>query len=56
MPCINVPWLTLLECLRQLRQMGYTAHRLRTADGEHDANDWSVLVERTDGEPFDGRR
>lgn len=47
-PCINVPWRRLLQVLRLLRTMGYSAHRLRDADGEHDNNDWSVLVERTD--------
>jgi hypothetical protein len=48
-PCLNVPWTTLLEVLRQLRQMGYSADRRRDANGEHNDNDSSVLVERTDG-------
>lgn len=48
-PCVNVPWRTLLEVLRQLRRMGYAAHRRRDGDGEHSDNDWAVLVERTDG-------
>lgn len=39
----------LRTILRELRQMGYTAHRVRSADGGHDDNDYSVLVERTDG-------
>ena len=55
-PCINVPWRTLLEVVRQLRGMGYTCHRVRDTDGSHDDNDWSVLIERTDGKPFDGQR
>ena len=55
-PCINVPWRTLLQVLRELRQLGYTAHRRRDANGDHDDNDWAVLVERTDGLEFDGRR
>jgi hypothetical protein len=48
-PCLNVSWQIMLEVLRQLRKMGYTCHRRRDAAGEHDDNDWSVLVERTDG-------
>ncbi len=48
-PCVNVPWRTLLQVMRQLRSMGYTAHRLRDSNGGHEDNDWSVLVERTDG-------
>lgn len=48
-PCINVPWLTLLEVMRQLKSMSYSAHYRRDAKGKHDDNDWSVLVERTDG-------
>lgn len=39
----------LREALHLLRSMGYSAHRVRDADGTHDDNDWSVLVERTDG-------
>ena len=48
-PCINVPLNVLRQVLRELRQMGYTAHRYRNAKGNHDDNDASVLVERTDG-------
>jgi hypothetical protein len=55
-PSQNVPLPGLLAVLRQLRSMGYTAHRYRDADGCHDDNDWSVLVERTDGAIMDGRR
>lgn len=55
-PSENVSWKTLLEVLRQLRRMGYSAHRRRDLDGGYDDNDWAVLVERTDGKPFDGRR
>lgn len=55
-PSQNVPWLTLLQVLRELRRMGYTAHRYRDADGGHEDNDWAVLVERTDGKPLDGKR
>ena len=58
-PCLNVPLATMREVLRQLRRMGYSCHRRRTSAGgewSHDDNDWSVLVERTDGKPFDGSR
>lgn len=55
-PCINVPWRTLLQVLRELKRMGYSCHRLRDPEGTHDSNDWAVLVERTDGEPFNGSR
>jgi hypothetical protein len=48
-PCVNVPWRVLLQVLRELRSMGYSCHRRRDAHGEHDDNDWSVMVERTDG-------
>lgn len=55
-PSQNVPLWTLKEVLRQLRRMGYSAHRYRDADGGHDDNDWCVLVERTDGRPLNGQR
>ncbi len=48
-PCINVPWRVLLRVMRELRRMGYSAHRFRDPDGGHEDNDASVLVERTDG-------
>jgi hypothetical protein len=48
-PCINVGWKTLLEIVRQLKNMGYSCHRLRDPNGGHDDNDWTVLIERTDG-------
>jgi hypothetical protein len=49
-PSVNVPWRGLLAVLRELRSVwGYSCHRRRDASGEHDDNDWSVLVERTDG-------
>ena len=52
-PCINVPFRTLFTIYRELRAMGYNCYR---EPSNHDANDWWVLIERTDGEPFDGRR
>lgn len=48
-PCINVPLATMRQVLRELRGIGYDAHRIRGADGNYDCNDSSVLVERTDG-------
>lgn len=39
----------LRSALRELRGLGYSAHRFRDADGSHEDNDWAVLVERTDG-------
>jgi hypothetical protein len=48
-PSINIPLWTLRQALRELRTMGYTAHRYRDEDGEHSSNDWCVMVERTDG-------
>lgn len=48
-PCLNIPLPTLRQVVRELRQMGYTAHRTRGADGDYDDNDWCVLIERTDG-------
>lgn len=54
-PQIGVPKsfnLTLAE-LRQAvrllrRRLGYSCHRQRF-EGEYDNNDWTVLIERTDG-------
>lgn len=54
-PCINVPLPVMRQVVRELRKMGYACHRYRI-DGEYDCNDWSVLIERTDGRWFDGRR
>jgi len=55
-PCINVPLPTMRQVVRELRQMGYSCHRIRSSDGSHEMNDWSVLIERTDGREFDGQR
>jgi hypothetical protein len=55
-PSQNVPWRGLLAVLRELKTFGYSCHRLRDSDGDHSCNDWSVLVERTDGAVMDGRR
>jgi hypothetical protein len=51
-PAFNLTLSQLLGSLRMLRRRcGYSAHRRRDEDGGHEDNDWSVLVERTDGEP-----
>ncbi len=53
-PSENVPWRTLVTIYRELRSMGYSCYREPT---DHDANDWCVLIERTDGRPpEDGSR
>ena len=53
-PCINVDIQGLRRHLRELRdEHGYTAHRFRDDDGGHSDNDWSVLVERTDGKSLE---
>lgn len=48
-PSFNITLGQLRQALKQLRRLGYSAHRRRDADGSHDDNDWAVLVERTDG-------
>jgi hypothetical protein len=41
----------LRRALKRLRELGYSAHRLRDEGGDgHYDNDTDVLVERTDGE------
>ncbi len=55
-PSQNVPWITLLRVCRELRNMGYSVHRFRDADGGHDDSDASVIIERTDGREVDWTR
>lgn len=50
-PAFNLTLPQLRQAIRLLRELGYTAHRVRSPDGDHDDNDWSVLIERTDGKP-----
>ena len=57
---LSLPWrgLSLWQlkaALKELRGMGYAAHRSRDESGSHDDNDWAVLVERDD-EETDGTR
>lgn len=40
----------LRQYLKALRNHGYSVHRLRDRNGDHDESDPSVLVERTDGQ------
>lgn len=47
----NLTMAELRRAIRQLRQLGYSAHRFRDPDGTHEDNDTSVLIERTDGKP-----
>lgn len=55
-PCVNVPLPTMRQVVRELRGMGYSCHRIRGRDMDHGDNDTSVLIERTDGRPFNGQR
>lgn len=48
-PAFNIDRSQLRQAIRELRAIGYTAHRIRERDGSHDDNDTSVLIERTDG-------
>lgn len=50
-PSFNITRAQLRVALRELKWMGYSAHRRRDHRGDYDDNDWSVLVERTDGKP-----
>lgn len=50
-PAFNITRKQLKEALRRLRSWNYTAHRFGNSRDGHDDNDWSVLVERTDGIP-----
>lgn len=49
-PAFNIPMRQLIVAVRDLKRMGYSAHRFRDADGNYEDNDWSVLIERTDGQ------
>jgi hypothetical protein len=46
--CFNITLAQLRQNVRDLKAMGYSAHRVRR-DGEYEDNDWCVLIERTDG-------
>jgi hypothetical protein len=48
-PSFNLTWNQLVVAVRELKQLGYSAHRRRLPNGSHDDNDWTVLIERTDG-------
>lgn len=48
-PSYNINIHQLRQAMRELRAIGYSCHRRRDADGTHDDNDPSVLIERTDG-------
>ena len=56
-PPYNITLAQLTQAVRELRAMGYTAHRYRDADGGHEDSDAFVLIERTDGKsPLEIRR
>jgi hypothetical protein len=48
-PSFNIDLWTLKRALKELKEFGYECHRIRSEDGEHEDNDFNVLVERTDG-------
>ena len=48
-PAFNMTWRQLVIAVRELRKMGFEAHRRRDSDGSYDDNDPNVLIERTDG-------
>lgn len=49
-PSFNITLTQLRHAIRDLRELGYTAHRKRNPGGDsHDDNDHDVLIERTDG-------
>lgn len=48
-PSFNISRTQLRVALKELRRIGYQAHRKRDSDGSYDNNDSNVLVERTDG-------
>jgi hypothetical protein len=48
--CINITLSVLRKRIGELRCIGYSVHRRRDADGTYDDNDWSVIIERTDGQ------
>lgn len=53
-PAFNITIAQLRQAVRELRRLGYSAHRRRdpSAGDEclmYDDNDWSVRIDRTDG-------
>jgi hypothetical protein len=52
-PSFNCTLAQLRQAVRELRRkLGYSAHRFRDPDGDHEENDWCVLIERTDGKSW----
>jgi hypothetical protein len=49
--CLNITRAELRTRIGALRCMGYSAHRKGNVRDGHDDNDWTVLIERTDGKP-----
>lgn len=50
-PAFNITQSQLRQAIRELKSLGYSAHRRRDRYGEYDDNDTEVLIERTDGKP-----
>lgn len=46
---LNMTRAELKTAIRELRALGYTAHRFGNCRDGHEDNDWTVLIERTDG-------
>lgn len=51
-PAFNITLAQLRIAIRELRKKGYSVHRYRDEDGQHEDNDWAVLIERTDGKSW----
>lgn len=49
-PSFNISQRQLIVAVRELKGMGYSAHRRRDEEGGYEDNDWCVLIERTDGQ------
>lgn len=48
---LNIDRRELRRQMKHLRACQYTVHRKRGFSGDHDDNDTSVYIERTDGKP-----
>lgn len=47
-PAFGLTIRQLKQAIRDLRRLGYSAHRRRDSDGTYDDNDGDVIIERTD--------
>lgn len=51
-PSFNITILQLRVAMRELQETGYRCHRYRGLNGGEEDNDTSVIIERTDGQPW----